>query len=57
MRVMYKKMICMVIRIITLTSTLIILRQLYEVDAFGCFIVCLTGVIWAVTGVVDADKE
>lgn len=50
---MSKKTFCTVIRVATMSVSLAILRQVYEIGALGYFLVGLTGLVWAVTADIE----
>ncbi len=53
---MSKKTICSAVRIVEMTVALTILQQAYQIGWFGCFIVTLTGFVWAVTADIEHTK-
>lgn len=53
---MSKKTFCAAIRIATMTVSLVVLRQVYEIEALGYFLVGLTGLVWAVTTDIEHDR-
>ena len=46
---MSKKSVCSIIRIATMTITLVVLQRVYQVGLIGGVMVGLTGVVWAIT--------
>ena len=53
---MSKKTFCAAIRIATMAVSLTVLRQVYEIEALGYFLVGLTGLVWAVTTDIEHDR-
>lgn len=52
---MSKKSFCAASRIVTMTVSFVVLRQVYEIGALGYFLVGLTGLVWAVTTDIEHD--
>ena len=52
---MSKKVVCSVVRIVTMTLSLVVLQQVYKVGLVGGIMVGLTGVVWAVTANIEQD--
>lgn len=53
---MSKKTFCAAIRIATMAVSLAVLRQVYEIEALGYFLVGLTGLVRAVTTDIEHDR-